>query len=206
MGQIVGYFLLLSFVTVSVISGVTYLQSRNAIKRALLERLSLTAALKEDELNRWVEDQREEVIAIANLPNVQESILTLIDSEADADEAEIQETKAYLKELMVAIADQHSSLSEIFILTSGGRVILSTQPDTEGKFESLVQYSYIFPDQDDSFHPNFYLSPNTNTSQMSFAIPITASGNHDGANPPTGILAMHLNLSRIDAIIRTRTG
>ena len=78
MGQIVGYFLLLSFVTVGVISGVAYTQSRHAIKQSLVERLTLTATLKEDELNRWIKDQRQEMVAIINLPAVKESILTLM--------------------------------------------------------------------------------------------------------------------------------
>ncbi|NER80123.1 MAG: response regulator [Leptolyngbya sp. SIO1D8] len=198
MGQIVGYFLLLSIVSVGVISAVAYQQSRNALKQSLSERLLLTATLKEDELNRWVLDQREEMLAIVNLPGVQPAIATLIQSDGDAETR--QAAEQYLEGIFAALVERHSSLSEILVLTSGGRVVLSTNPETEGDFEALVQYSYILKEEG-NFHPNFYLSPNTQESRMSFAIPLT-----NEANKSVGLLAMHLNLQRIDEIIRKRTG
>ncbi len=198
MGQIVRYFLLLSLVTVGVISAVAYLHSRNAIKQALFDRLTLTATLKEDELNRWIEDQREEMLAISNLPEVQSSVATLVTSE-DGDE--VAAAEAYLQNLMGAIAGQHSSLSEILVLSPGGQVLLSTTPASEGNFEALVQYSYVPLNDELDFAPNFYLSPNTQEARMSFAIPLQAG---DGSS--AGLLAMHLNLERIDTIIRERTG
>ncbi|MBE7381062.1 MAG: response regulator [Leptolyngbya sp. SIO1E4] len=199
MGQIVGYFLLLSFVSVGVISAVAYQQSRHAIKRSLFERLIITATLKEDELNRWIEDQREEMLAIANLPDVQASIEALVQPGVDA--ATQARAQAYLQGLFTAIVERHSSLSEILVLTSGGRVVISTRPEAEGNFEALVQYSYVSLEEGADFHPNFYLSPNTQESRMSFAIPLT-----DDANKSVGLLAMHLNLQRIDEIVRKRTG
>ena len=199
MGQIVRYFLLLSFLSVGVMSAVAYLQSRQAIKESLLERLTLTATLKEDELNRWVEDQREEMLAIINLPDVEASVERLVKQNADA--ATLRATEQYIRELMTAIVQRHSSLNEILVLSPGGRVVFSTQPDAEGNFEALVQYSYVPLNPEASFHPNFYLSPNTQKARMSFAIPL-----RDASNGSVGILAMHLNLERIDAIIRKRTG
>jgi signal transduction histidine kinase len=199
MGQIVRYFLLLSFLSVGVMSTVAYLQSRQAIKESLFERLTLTATLKEDELNRWVNDQREEMLAVINLPDVEASVEQLIKQNADA--ATLQATEQYIRELMTVIVQRHSSLNEILILSPGGKVVFSTQPDAEGNFEALVQYSYVPLNQEDNFHPNFYLSPNTRKARMSFAIPL-----RDAVGQSNGILAMHLNLERIDAIIRKRTG
>ncbi|MEM6521910.1 MAG: histidine kinase dimerization/phospho-acceptor domain-containing protein, partial [Cyanobacteria bacterium P01_C01_bin.70] len=198
MEQIVRYFLLLSLVTVGIISAVAYLYSRHAIKQALFDRLTLTATLKEDELNRWIEDQREEMLAIANLPEVQTSVAGLVQS---ADEDEVATSEEYLRPLMGAIAERHSSLSEILVLSPGGKVLLSTNSESEGNFEALVQYSYLPLNDELDFAPNFYLSPNTQEARMSFAIPLQAS---DGSS--AGLLAMHLNLERIDTIIRERTG
>ena len=199
MGQIVRYFLLLSLVTVGVISGVAYWQSRNAIKRSLYDRLTLTATLKEDELNRWVEDQREEMLAIVHLPGVETAITQL--AQPTADPAAQAAAEQYLRSLMTAINDRHSSLSEILVLSPGGKVLLSTRPATEGSFEALVQYSYVPQDANTAFSPNFYLSPHTQDARMSFAIPL-----QDEAGKSVGLLAMHLNLERIDEIIRKRTG
>jgi signal transduction histidine kinase/DNA-binding response OmpR family regulator len=199
MGQILRYFLLLSFVSVGAMSAVAYFQSRQAIKQALFERLTLTATLKEDELNRWVDDQREEMLAIVNMPGVETAVERLVRQNADA--ATLEATERYMRDLMTAIVQRHSSLDEILVLSPGGRVVFSTQADAEGRFEALVQYSYVPLSEGQNFHPNFYLSPNTQESRMSFAIPLKDS-NHDS----TGLLAMHLNLDRIDTIIRKRTG
>lgn len=199
MGQMVGYFLLLSCVSVGVISAVTYQQSRNAIKQSFFERLTLTATLKEDELNRWVDDQREEMLAVVHLPGVQTSIATLTRQTTGSEEH--QTAEQYLRQLLTAIVERHSSLSEILVLTTGGRVVISTRPQAEGNFEALVQYSYVPLDANDTFHPNFYISPNTQESRMSFAIPLL-----DAESDSRGLLAMHLNLERIDEIIRKRTG
>ena len=198
MGQIVRYFLLLSLMTVGVISGVAYWQSRNAIKRSILDGLALTATLKEDELNRWVDDQREEMLAIAHLPQVQSSVATVVNG-TEADDA--QAAKDYLRELMQAIAERHSSLSEVLVLSPGGQVLLSSRPESEGNFEALVQYSYVPQAAGIEFSPNFYLSPNTQEARMSFAISLEDS---DGKS--AGLLAMHLDLERIDTIIRQRSG
>lgn len=200
MRQMVGYFLLLSFVTVGAIGCVAYFQSRNAIKHSLFERLDLTATLKEDELNRWIEDQREEIGAIANLPGVRESAAVLLQPDASA--ASQEQARQYLNDMFVAIARQHSSLSEILVLTNGGRVVLSTQYGSEGTFEGLVQYSYVPLDRAESFYPNFYFSPNSTQPRMTFAIPLQTPTQESSL----GLIAMHLNLERIDEIIRKRTG
>ena len=199
MGQIVGYFLLLSCLSVGVISAVTYQQSRNAIKQSLFERLALTATLKEDELNRWITDQREAILAVVNLPGVQASIPLLV--QQDVNQTNRQTAEAYLRPLLTAVAERHSNISEILVLTPGGRVVMSTRPQAEGTFETLVQYSYVPLENSEPFHPNFYLSPNTQESRMSFAISLT---NAEGRS--AGLLAMHINLERIDTIIRKRTG
>jgi hypothetical protein len=125
MGQILRYFLLLSFVSVGAMSAVAYFQSRQAIKQALFERLTLTATLKEDELNRWVDDQREEMLAIVNMPGVETAVERLVRQNADA--ATLEATERYMRDLMTAIVQRHSSLDEILILSPGGRVVFSTQ-------------------------------------------------------------------------------
>ncbi|NJL20852.1 MAG: hypothetical protein HC895_08615 [Leptolyngbyaceae cyanobacterium SM1_3_5] len=87
------------------------------------------------------------------------------------------------------------------VLTNGGKVILSTNRAAENTYESLVQYSYLPQNQQSNFSPNFYPSPLTGKPRMTFATYIK-----DRQNRSIGILAIHLELSRIDDIIRKRTG
>ena len=191
--QMVGYFLLLSFVTVSSICFVAFWQARAALETSILKQLTLTADLKEDELNRWIDDQREEINTLINLPEVKKLAPLLL-------QAQPSPAAAQLTASFKTIADQHSSIDEILLLTNGGRVISSTHPPSEGTYESLVQYSYL-PVGKNPFYPNFYLSLLSGRPRMTFASPIL-----DRNNRQIGVLALHLNLSRIDEVIRKRPG
>jgi PAS domain S-box-containing protein len=196
--QLVGYFLLLSLGTVSIICGVAFLQARQALKQSAFQRLSLTATLKEDELNRWVDDQRNELISLSQLPDVKQLAPTLLNPTSTG--AAKQQAQRSLLSSLTAIVNHHASLEEALILTTGGRVVLSTEPTSASRYESLVQYSYLSQNAESTFLPNLYSSPQTGQPSMTFAIPIW-----DG-DQQVGILAIHLNLSRIDRLIRQRTG
>jgi PAS domain S-box-containing protein len=199
--QMVGYFMLLSFVTVSAICCVAFLQARAALKTSIIRQLYLTADLKEDELNRWVADQGEEVRTLIKTPEVQALAPLLIQADQRNDPAD--KTKAYtaLAGLLGAIDRQHSSLDEILILTKGSKVVLSTQKPNEGSYEPLVQYSYLPETQEFQFSPNFYPAATSGDPRMTFAAAI-----QNGAGQQIGVLAIHLNLSRIDEILRKRPG
>ena len=191
--QMVGYFLLLSFVTVSSICFVAFWQARAALEDSIIKQLNLTADLKEDELNRWVEDQREEIETLIRTPEVTKLAPLMLQAQPNRPAA------AQLTASLKAIADNHSSIDEILLLTKGGRVIASTRPLSEGTYESLVQYSYL-PEAGNPFYPNFYLSLLSGRPRMTFASPLS-----DGKRQ-IGVLAIHLNLDRIDEVIRKRPG
>jgi PAS domain S-box-containing protein len=203
--QMVGYFMLLSFVTVSAICCVAFLQARAALKTSIIRQLYLTADLKEDELNRWVSDQGEEVRTLIKTPEVQKLAPLLIQADQRNDSAGQSEadSEAYnaLAGLLGAIDRQHSSLDEILILTKGSKVVLSTRKSNEGSYEPLVQYSYLPETQEFQFSPNFYPTATSGDPRMTFAAAI-----QDATGQQIGILAIHLNLSRIDEILRKRPG
>ncbi|WP_088889251.1 PAS domain-containing protein [Leptolyngbya ohadii] len=197
--QLIGYFLLLSFVSVGTICFVAFLQAREALKQSVFERLSITATLKEDELNRWVEDQREEIVTLIQTPEVQEGLPLLFDPKTPDEQK--RQIHQHLSESLRAIATNHSSLEEILVLTSGGKVVLSTNKAAENTYESLVQYSYLPQNQQSNFSPNFYPSSITGKPRMTFATYVK-----NQQNQPIGTLAIHLELSRIDDIVRKQTG
>jgi PAS domain S-box-containing protein len=196
MVQMVGYFLLLSLVTVSTICFVAFLQSRAALQESIIRQLYLTADLKEDELNRWANDQGEEVRTLINTPEVKTlAPLLLTEGQVQKDASE------RLLGLFSVIDAQHSSLEEIMVVSVGGKVLLSTEPSHRGMYEALVQYSYLPENPQMQFAPNFYPAPTTGAPRMTFAAPIA-----NAAGQQVGILAIHLNLSRIDEILRKRPG
>ena len=199
MVQVVGYFLLLSLVTVSAIGFVAYIRARAALKQSVFGHLSLMATLKEDELNRWIEDQSEEVLILKQLPDISAQATTLLQKQTTQD----QKQQAYIRlsDSLDPIASHHVGLEEIAILTRGGQVVLSTNKASEGRFEALVHYSYLSPEKRSAFNPNFYPSPVSGRPRMTFAAYL-----QDQNGKRLGILAIHLNLDRIDDIIRKRTG
>jgi PAS domain S-box-containing protein len=87
------------------------------------------------------------------------------------------------------------------ILTKGSKVVLSTHKSNEGSYEPLVQYSYLPETQEFQFSPNFYPAATSGDPRMTFAAAIQ---NETGQQ--VGVLAIHLNLSRIDEILRKRPG
>ncbi|MCU0569280.1 MAG: PAS domain-containing protein [Oculatellaceae cyanobacterium Prado106] len=204
--QMLSYVLCLSLLTVGSICALVFLQSRAALQDTIVKQLYLTADLKEDELNRWVSDQQEEVETLVASPDLQQQARLILQSDSVLQanptlQADRQEAYRHLFSGLKAIADEHSSIDEILILSPGGRIKLSTNPQQEGKFESLVQYSYLPHEGDAHFYPNFYSSPTAGDPRMTFACPLV-----DAKKRQIGFIAIHLNLSRIDEILRKRPG
>jgi WD40 repeat protein/HAMP domain-containing protein len=81
MAQLVLYFLLLSLITVSFGVSIAYYQAQRALRQSVEERLTAAATLKENEFNRWVEDQRQALEAIAELPAVENQARRLLYAE-----------------------------------------------------------------------------------------------------------------------------
>jgi WD40 repeat protein/HAMP domain-containing protein len=83
MAQLVGYFLILSLLTWGLGIYVAYTQARQALEDSLFDRLAASATLKEDELNRWVEDQRQVMASVAQLPELQSQAEQLLTAQRD---------------------------------------------------------------------------------------------------------------------------
>lgn len=199
MVQVVGYFLLLSLVTVTAIGGAAFWLARAALKQSIFERLSLTATLKEDELNRWILDQREDVMSLVQLPIVQSQAEVLFDDTATAAQSEA----AYqaLLATFTAIAINHEGMTDIQLVSRGGKILLSTTPAQEGTYQPLGQFTKLPLSRELSFNPNFYAAPSSTEPRMTFSVPLSTK-----AGQPLGILAIHLNLERMDTIVRAQSG
>ncbi|MBN1991084.1 MAG: HAMP domain-containing protein [Anaerolineae bacterium] len=78
MARLVSYFLLLSLAIGGLSVFVAYIQGQNALEKSVHDRLTAAATLQENELNRWLEDQRQVVLAIAQLPQIQAQAALLL--------------------------------------------------------------------------------------------------------------------------------
>ena len=197
--QIVASFLVLSLMTISIVGYTTFSQARASLKESLFDRLDFAIKLKENELNRWILDQRKNILAIAELPEINNQAKILLTSQKSTPEYEL--SQAFLQTSLTSFATNIGSLQEIFILTRSSRVLVSSNSKKVGKYQPLVQYIEVTKSPTDYLISNFYRSAETGQPMITFAIPILSENGKQ-----LGIFATHLNLDRIDNIIREQAG
>ncbi|MEL6779326.1 MAG: ATP-binding protein [Cyanobacteria bacterium J06597_16] len=193
-------FLLLSMLTVAVVGTVAYIQGRNALESAARSRLQMTATLKQKEITRWLESCEEDFLLMAEFPTVKNNIQILLTKQPDtpAYQQAYESLSAYFEE----IREIKPKFTEISIQNKANRIIFSTNPELEGKYEistNLTEVKSVVPGE--KFAPNFYLSPATNRPAITYSSKVFNS-----ENQRQGMIIANLNLKRIDDIISERTG
>ena len=198
--QLVGYFSILSIVTVLLVAISANVRSREALRKSVIDRLDVATSLKESQVNQWVDNQRRDVNLITQLPDL------LVNSETaftkDRESPEFKTSVESLRKFMADIAIVKPNIRQISILTNNGITIVSTDKQKEGKYQPLGNTTtYFTRDQSRIIVPNFYISPISGKAAMTFAAPLS---NKSGDR--MGVVAVDLDLQGIDDIIRTGTG
>ncbi len=197
--QIVGSFLVLSLVTISIVGYTTFSHARASLKESVFERLKFAVKIKENELNFWVLDQRKNILAIADLPEINNQAKILLTSKKSTPEYE--SSQASLQASLTSFATNIGNVQEIFILGRSSRILVSSNSNKVGQYQPLVQYSEVTKSPTDNLISNFYRSAETGKPMITFAIPILSEN-----GKKLGMFATHLNLDRIDSIIREQAG
>ncbi|MDJ1183060.1 sensor histidine kinase [Roseofilum casamattae] len=197
--QIVGSFSLLSLVIVSLVGYMAFHQARASLKASAFDNLLAIASLKEEELNYWLTDRRRTLIALSQLPEVRKwsKIATANDPSSSEHQSAIKDLQ---KALSIFIGDR-ADYQEIFLLSNTGRVLVSTKPNNIGRYGDVLNSSEVIVGQENTFIANFYRSSDTGLPAVTFTISL-----FDETNRRWGLLAVHLNLDRIDRIIRNNPG
>jgi signal transduction histidine kinase/CheY-like chemotaxis protein len=197
MARLVGYFLLLSLLTVILMGAVVYTQAAESLQKSSYDRLRAVAVLKEASLNRWVDEQRRNLTFIAWLPEIQVQAGTLLDSASDSPSR--QQAYSVLANYLTYVVSSVSDAEELFILDLNGKVVLSTNPSQEGLERSEMPY-FMSGRRSTSVQP-FYTDPITGKTMVTVATPV-----FDSQKRRVGVLAGHLNLARIERIVLERSG
>jgi signal transduction histidine kinase len=197
--QLVSSFLLLSLTTVLIVGLTVFYQARDSLKSSVFDQLTMAAELKQDELQRWIFDQGQSLYAIAQIPEIQANSQTIFSQSKDSPEyvASLQS----LETSFGAIVDNLSGLQEIFLITRNGRILVSSNLANKGKYQPLAQYGEVNLPNLKNLAFNFYRSPDTGKLIITFSTNIK-----DENGKILGMLATHLQLKRIDEIIRSRSG
>jgi signal transduction histidine kinase/HAMP domain-containing protein len=196
MARLVGYFLLLSLVTVGLVGFIAFTQAREALKQSIFNRLEAVSTLKEDVLNRWIDDQRRDVVFIAWLPEVGVQAGILLGRPVSS--PEFQSAYTILSEYLKFLVTSTSDSAELFILDLDGNIILSTDKSHEGLSQNEASYF---------IQGRSKLTQSIDTSQLTGQPTITISTPlFDERKRRVGVLASHLNMQRIGQLILERTG
>jgi signal transduction histidine kinase/CheY-like chemotaxis protein len=199
--KVASSFLLLSLVAVGVVGSVAFFNAKEALTQAAFSRLQVAATLKEEEITRWFEDQQRDFLLITQFPDVQANLKILFNNSKESS-LEYKTAHKLLFEYIKNVSELKPNLNEIFILNRSNQVILSTNKDRIGQYEVLANISYIENVEiGNTFAPIFYVSPVTGKPSVTLASPLR---NQQGERQ--GVILAHLNLERIDQIIRERTG
>jgi PAS domain S-box-containing protein len=198
--QLVGYFSILSIVTVLLVAISANVRSRDALKRSVIDRLGVATSLKEYQVNQWVDNQRRDVILMTQLQDIISN--AEIAFTKDKESPEFKAALESIRKFMTDVSAVKPNIRQISVLTNNGITIVSTNKEKEGKYQPLGNTTtYFTRDQSRIVVPNFYISPISGKAAMTFAAPLT---NKSGDR--IGVVAVDLDLQGVDDIIRERTG
>ena len=184
--------LLLFVLPVVAVTALAYQQGRSALLNSTWDRLETAATLKENDIQRWLADQKNLVRLIARNPVLDRyspPLLTL-----DEGNSEFQTAHRILyRYLNGALAESPDVLEFAILSDVGGKVILSTTPEHEGNFH--VTDTFFTEGRHNTYVQDVYFSPSLNRTTISIATPVEG-----------GVLVAHLNLDRLDWIVLERAG
>ncbi|NEQ52093.1 MAG: HAMP domain-containing protein [Leptolyngbya sp. SIO3F4] len=209
---------LLSIATVLTISVSTYFSARETLKKSLYDRLSVAATLKEEELNHWFQTQRNDILLLARLPEIQTQIQILLSepepepAEPEPTESETTTTKPSYAEVQQTAQKQLAAylrniisfkpdLAEVAIIGDDGTVLFSTNKKLKNTDKILNDNTTYFADASDKVTPIFYTSATTGATAITFATPVL-----DETKNRIGVLLATLDLQDVDSLIEERRG
>ena len=198
-------FLILAVLTVAVVGFVSYLQARDALQTSAFARLETAADQKADSLDRWIDEQRRNVVFTAGLLGGYTGSASSLEGPARdllAEDvtpgARLGAQQAVVDILRYAVS-QTADAEEFLVLDLDGRIVASTAAEhenvtqaTQPYFERGASGTYVQPAQALEL---------TGKPTIAIGTPL-----FDRNGQRIGVVAAFLNLGRIDRIVLQRTG
>ena len=199
--QLVGYFSLLSLVTVSTVAVGSFFQARTSLKTEVINRLTVAALLKEYQLDQWVKNQLSDVLLVSQDAEVRMAINRLLTQSPN--EPSYRLAYEALTQHVTDLMDIKPNLKSIQITRNSGFVIFaSDNPDLEDSYRPLgYPATYFTRDRINVVVPNFYITSDTQKAAITVTTPIM-----DQQGERMAILTIDLNLDQVDTLIRKNTG
>ena len=190
-------FLLLSLLIVTLVGLIAYFQATQTITDSVYDRLNAVATLKESGLNNWVDDQTQNVVMIAWLPDVRTQAGTVLSSTDSSPEK--KQAYAGLSDFLHLVITRTSYTDELYLIDMNGTIAVSSDKNDEG--QSVAAARYFLEGRSNTFVMT--VDPTTPNGTPSI---VTVTPVFDMQGKRIGVLASHISLSRVDHIILERTG
>jgi signal transduction histidine kinase/ActR/RegA family two-component response regulator len=210
MARLVLTFLALSLLMVAVVGTVSYLRARDSLETLVFDRLTTAEQLKADSLDRWIDEQRRNVVFTAGLLGGFRTE-TQLDPKAASDlggavhdvllggPRDSAAGRRAVRSVLGYVVSQTADAQELLVLDLDGRVVVSTVRAHEGRSQRREPYfakgssgTYVQPVGDSSL---------TKSPTITIATPLFG---RDGQR--IGVVAANLNLERLDRIVLPATG
>jgi PAS domain S-box-containing protein len=193
----VGPFLTVSILTVLFVALAAFHEARSALRESLSSRLMAGAVQMEAELNRWVGLQRDVIVFLSEVPDV-EADAALLGSGSLPAAPEVETARERVENLLRSAARAPGEFEEIALLSPvAGRVVASTDSRRRGDYH--VNELYYARGKTDTFVENVYTSPVTGRPTLTIATPV-----RDAAGKTVAVLAGHMSLVLFDRLTADR--
>ena len=203
MTRLVASFLLLSVLMVGVVGVVAYLRAKSSLQGTVFDRLGAASELKADSLDRWIDEQRRNVVFVAgvlggyetgeSVTDLNEDVLRVLD---DPGERAAHESVGGLLSYVVS---KTADAQEFLVLDLDGRIVVSTVDDHEGLDQSTTDFFV-------TGSSNTYVQPVATTDLSEAQVIVIATPLFAPDGQRVAVVAGVLNLTRLDQIILQETG
>jgi hypothetical protein len=120
--RITGVMFLLALLAVILVSYLVYTQATRALTQSVFDLLHAVSILKEDDLNRWVDQQRLYLVFLGWQPDVRQQAGGLLGASTSTPIA--QKAYAALLDYLKFVVTSVSDSNELFIMDLNGNVVV----------------------------------------------------------------------------------
>ncbi len=189
--KIIRYFPLLGLAVASTTAFGSYVVVRSRLVLPAQQELEALADEQALALDAWFEQQRQGVLDAATAPDILPEIEQLV-TQPNRQDPETQAAYGAFATYLDALEGFGSSTLAVSLLTSGGIVVFATDQTREGQYQPLQNTTTYFTREQANQVPNLYVSPLTNSLQITFATPVI-----DDEGRRLGVLAVDLDLTSL---------
>ena len=178
------------------ISYLIFETEKNTLEENTIEHLTSVAILKERAVNRWFEEEEEDIVSLTKSPLIIENCILLVENKGN----QLNTTSVYesLRNFLTEYLTD-DDFHEFFIMDKEGVIIVSTDPNQEGKFKS--NRLYFIEGKKNSYIQNVYHSMTLGVPAVTISAPL-----RDNDGDVIGVIAGRANLGQLNDILGDRSG